>query len=109
MLARTPEEAQLRFLHAVSLSRTGESRLGDEERAEARRLGLAYDREVALCEHLGLPVPPKPAVSESAMRASPAPVEPPVRASPRSSKRSATAAKKPRAPPKRSAPTRKRK
>jgi tetratricopeptide (TPR) repeat protein len=61
MLARTPEDPQLRFLHAISLARTGESKLGEEEREEARRLGLEYDREVALCEHLGVEPPPRPA------------------------------------------------
>jgi len=109
MLARTPEEAQLRFLHAVSLSRTGEARLGDEERAEARRLGLAYDRELALCEHLGLPAPPKPAASEAAIRPSPAPATPPMPRSSRTPKRSSAAPKKPRTPPKKAAATRKRK
>ncbi len=60
MLARTPEDPQLRFLHAVSLTKTGEPKLGEEEREEARRLGLAFEREAALCEHLGLEAPPPP-------------------------------------------------
>lgn len=64
MLSRTPEDPQLRFLHAVSLTKTGEPRLGSEEREEARRLGLPYEREVALCEHLGLEAPPRPSVPE---------------------------------------------
>jgi hypothetical protein len=70
MLARTPEDPQLRFLHAVALSKTGEAPSADDEREEARRLGLGYEREVALCEHLGLPPPPRPAVR-------PAPTVPP--------------------------------
>ncbi|MGP8077747.1 MAG: hypothetical protein ACLQD8_03090 [Thermoplasmata archaeon] len=68
MLSRTPEEPQLRFLHAISLSKTGEAKLGAEERQEARRLGLAYEREVALCEHLGLEVPARPASPEALFR-----------------------------------------
>ena len=68
LLARTPEEPQLRFLHAVALAHTGEVALSEEEREEARRLGLSYERESALCRHLGLPPPPKPEV--------PAPVAP---------------------------------
>ena len=60
LLSRTPEDPQLRFLHAVALSSTGAAPLGDEERVEARRLGLTYERELALCRHLHLPDPPKP-------------------------------------------------
>jgi hypothetical protein len=71
MLARTPEDAQLRFLHAVALTKTGEERLGEEERDEARRLGLPYEREVALCEHLGLPTPPKPALGAAVPKGTP--------------------------------------
>jgi Flp pilus assembly protein TadD len=71
MLSRTPEDPQLRFLHAVSLSKTGESRLGGEEREEARRLGLTHDREIALCEHLGLPPPARPRPSEALTPAAP--------------------------------------
>ena len=61
LLAGTPEDAQLRFLHGVALERTGEPAEGAKERAEARTLGLPYDREASLCQHLGLPVPTKPA------------------------------------------------
>jgi tetratricopeptide (TPR) repeat protein len=63
MLSRTPEEPQLRFLHAIALERTGEKALGGEEREEARRLGLTYEREAALCQHLGLPPPARAADS----------------------------------------------
>lgn len=62
LLSRTPEDPQLRFLHGVALSSTGAAPLGDEERVEARRLGLTYERELALCRHLHLPEPPKPEV-----------------------------------------------
>jgi tetratricopeptide (TPR) repeat protein len=66
MLSRTPEDAQLRFLHAVALSRTGRADLGEAEREEARRLGLPFEREVALCEHLGLPSPRRTAPAATA-------------------------------------------
>lgn len=75
MLARTPEDPQLRFLHSVALARTGEPALADEEREEARRLGLAFERESALCQHLGLPVPTRPATAP----ARPTKPEPPAR------------------------------
>ena len=64
MLTRTPEDPQLRFLHGVALGRTGSSALGAADRDEARRLGLPYEREVALCQHLGLPSPPRPVAVE---------------------------------------------
>jgi predicted Zn-dependent protease len=60
MLASQPEDPQLRFLHAVALDRTGESSTAERERDESRTLGLTYEREAALCQHLGLPVPPVP-------------------------------------------------
>ncbi len=64
MLARTPEDPQLRFLHGVALERTGATALGAADRDEARRLGLTYEREAALCQHLGLAPPPRPAAGE---------------------------------------------
>jgi tetratricopeptide (TPR) repeat protein len=60
LLARTPEQPQLRFLHSVALRQAGKPDLADEEREEARRLGLSYDQESTLCQHLGLPPPPRP-------------------------------------------------
>lgn len=57
MLANTPEDPQLRFLHSVTLLRTGEKSSADRERDESRRLGLTLERETALCLHLGLPSP----------------------------------------------------
>jgi len=114
MLARTPEDPQLRFLHAASLSKTGEARLGEEERKEARALGLPYEREVALCEHLGLPPPAKPTPEEAAATskatrpgtpptpsARPAPSTRAPPRSPRRGKSAAPAPKKARAPRKR--------
>jgi tetratricopeptide (TPR) repeat protein len=64
MLSRTPEDPQLRFLHGVSLERTGATALGAADRDEARRLGLTYEREAALCQHLGLPAPPRSVIGE---------------------------------------------
>ena len=77
MLARTPEDPQLRFLHGVALERTGSAALGAADREEARRLGLPYEREAALCQHLGLPPPPRPStaatVPSPAFRRTPTP------------------------------------
>jgi tetratricopeptide (TPR) repeat protein len=81
LLAKTPEEPQLRFLHSVALSRTGEASKGEEERLEARRLGLAYEREAALCKHLGLPAPEPPAVPSTPAEPGAVPV-PKARATP---------------------------
>jgi tetratricopeptide (TPR) repeat protein len=77
MLARTPEDAQLRFLHAVALEKTGALPAAQRERAEARNLGLSYEREVALCEHLGLAGPPRPAVPRSPRGPAASPAEAP--------------------------------
>jgi tetratricopeptide (TPR) repeat protein len=70
MLSGTPEDPPLRFLHSVTLAHTGEKEAGAHEREEARALGLTYERESALCTHLGLPPPPPPET------ASPTPVGP---------------------------------
>jgi tetratricopeptide (TPR) repeat protein len=59
LLDRTPEDAQLRFLLGAAKSKLGFEREGEKEREEARALGLPFDREVVLCQHLGLP-PPTP-------------------------------------------------
>lgn len=74
MLSRTPEDPQLRFLHAVALSNTGAQGLADEEREEARRLGLSHERETSLCQHLGLPPPPRPEPATAVVPAAPVPV-----------------------------------
>lgn len=73
LLERTPEDPQLRFLHGVALERTGSPREGLKERATARMLGLPYEREAALCQHLGLPIPPKPVSSTDPGAATPTP------------------------------------
>jgi len=80
LLDKTPEEPQLRFLHAEALAHTGEKAKAEEERLEARRLGLTFESEAALCKHLGLPppVPPAPASVEAAATPS-APTPPPKR------------------------------
>jgi tetratricopeptide (TPR) repeat protein len=66
LLQKTPEEPQLRFLHSEALRKTGEREKGEEERVEARRLGLTFERETALCRHLGLPPPEPPSPPEAA-------------------------------------------
>jgi tetratricopeptide (TPR) repeat protein len=57
MLRTMPDDPRLRFLRAVTLERLGEGSLAKTERERARTLGLPYDTERSLCEHLGLPVP----------------------------------------------------
>jgi tetratricopeptide (TPR) repeat protein len=64
MLENNPEDPQLRFLHAVALDRTGEPVPAERERSEARSLGLTFERESALCQHLGLPAPQLPGSTE---------------------------------------------
>ncbi len=102
MLAATPEDPQLRFLHSATLTRTGESGTADREREEARRLGLTHERETALCLHLGLPPPPGPGTeaSVSAVRRAPrraAPTRAPRgRTAPRSTPRTARTARRTR-------------
>ncbi|HTT14969.1 MAG TPA: tetratricopeptide repeat protein [Thermoplasmata archaeon] len=65
MLARTPEDPSLRFLRSVALERTGHVPEARRERREARSLGLSYEREVALCQHLGIAPPPPPEPAEA--------------------------------------------
>lgn len=113
LLSRVPEDPQLRFLHSVALERTGQGHLAGEEREEARRLGLSYEREALLCQQLGLPAPPPP-VSATAPLPEPAP-----RRARRPSPRTARSAKSPRKAagsrrttspsPRRTSPPRKRK
>ena len=65
LLRTTPEDPQLRFLRSEALRKTGEKEKGEEERLEARRLGLTFERETALCRHLGLPPPEPPVAPET--------------------------------------------
>ncbi len=60
LLDRTPEDAQLRFLLGAAKTKLGLEKQGAKERAEARSLGLPFDREVILSQHLGLPPPTPP-------------------------------------------------
>ncbi len=110
MLALSPEDPSLRFLKSAALERTGHHPEARRERREARELGLTYDREVALCQHLGLAPPPPPQPPEP-VAASPAPRSkarvPPKKAAPRP-KPTRPPPRTTRAAPKR-APTRKRK
>ncbi|MCI4323348.1 MAG: hypothetical protein L3K03_04935 [Thermoplasmata archaeon] len=62
MLRRVPDDAQLRFLSGIALTRMGDKRAGEAERSAARRLGLPFERERVLCEQFGLPAPQPPAI-----------------------------------------------
>jgi tetratricopeptide (TPR) repeat protein len=62
MLEGMPDDPRLRFLHSVTLERTATAAEAHRERERARALGLPYESERVLCEHLGLPVPPPPEV-----------------------------------------------
>jgi tetratricopeptide (TPR) repeat protein len=95
LLAKTPEEPQLRFLHSVALSRTGDRAKGEEERQEARRLGLSFESETALCKHLGIP-PPEPPVPPETPVSVAAPAAPKKRAPPQK-RRPGAARKAPKA------------
>ena len=104
MLETTPEDPQLRFLHAVSLWKTGATSEGDRERDHARSLGLTWERERALYDHLGLPPPPPPteAATPPSPRAAPSLTSPPGRAKAppkvRSVRKSTAAARRSRKP-----------
>ena len=65
MLRTMPDDPRLRFLHAVTLERSGRGREAATERERARTLGLSYDSEKALCEHLGMPIPVPPIAEAS--------------------------------------------
>jgi len=111
LLRTTPEEPQLRFLRSEALRKTGEKEKAEEERLEARRLGLTFERETALCRHLGLPPPEPPVSPEASAPTAEAPLptrrkparrsRPPKHTSGVGSKRSSRA----RAPAKRSPPS----
>jgi tetratricopeptide (TPR) repeat protein len=73
MLRTMPDDSRMRFLHAVTLEKLGHAREATAERERARSLGLPFDAEVALCEHLGLPAPtPAPATSPAPVGRPPA-------------------------------------
>jgi len=89
ILAIAPEDPQFRFLHAATLWKTREEAAGNRERDRARTLGLEWERERSLAEHLGLPPPIRPAGGEPARRPSrPAvPSRRPARRNPAASRR----------------------
>ena len=93
MLTTTPEDPQLRFLHSVTLTRTGEKEAASREREEARTLGLTLERETALCVHLGLPppeastTPPPPTPSRAPTRGRSRPRRTPRRPAPPTARR----------------------
>ena len=88
LLERAPEDPQVRFLLSVALEKTGAGRAATEERGAARRLGLDYEREKALCEHLGLPPPEAPMPPTPASGTEAPPQAPPLAKTPRARKKS---------------------
>jgi tetratricopeptide (TPR) repeat protein len=107
MLAGRPEDPQLRFLHAVALDRTGETGAGNQEREESRTLGLTYEREAALCQHLGLPPPvdPRAVVPVPPTARAKSPRAPPTHASRPRRREAAPPARRAKPPAKRPAPS----
>jgi tetratricopeptide (TPR) repeat protein len=65
MLAASPEDARLRFLHGAALAKTGHEMEGQRELERARGLGLEYETERALSQHMGLPPPTRAAIAET--------------------------------------------
>lgn len=73
MLAATPEDARLRFLHGAALQKIGNESEGRREMERARALGLEFETERALSAHLGLPPPKRPEAPAGGVPASAAP------------------------------------
>jgi tetratricopeptide (TPR) repeat protein len=97
MLRRVPDDAQLRFLSGIALTRMGDKGAGEVERSAARRLGLPFERERVLCEQFGLPAPKPP------------PTAPEPRAAPKRSapaRRPRTASRRKKAPNRKATPRR---
>jgi tetratricopeptide (TPR) repeat protein len=74
MLDTSPEDARLRFLHGAALEKTGHAIEGKRELDRARALGLEYETEKSLSQHLGLPEPARPILSSEATTSSSGPV-----------------------------------
>jgi thioredoxin-like negative regulator of GroEL len=110
LLDRTPEDAQLRFLLGAAKTKLGLDKQGEKERAEARSLGLPFDREVILSQHLGLPTPqPRDGATSPGPEVS-APKKVRARRVPRRTARPSRARSTPRrAPPSKRSAVRKRK
>jgi tetratricopeptide (TPR) repeat protein len=79
MLETVPEDARLRFLHAIALERSGDARAAAAERDRARALGLPGPLEDQLSRQLGVEAPerPEPVSPIPASVAAPPPPEPP--------------------------------
>jgi tetratricopeptide (TPR) repeat protein len=60
MLRTAPDDPSLRFLLGVATALAGNESVGEREKQAARALGLTWEREKALLDHLGLPAPPPP-------------------------------------------------
>jgi tetratricopeptide (TPR) repeat protein len=74
MLRASPDDPQLRFLLGVATSEGGNRSVGEREKQAARALGLSWEREKALCDHLGLDAPPPPtSATHSAPKSKPRP------------------------------------
>ncbi len=63
MLETSPEDARLRFLHGAALEKMGRDTEGRLEIERSRALGLEFEAERALSQHLGLPEPVRPAAA----------------------------------------------
>ncbi|MCI4318792.1 MAG: tetratricopeptide repeat protein [Thermoplasmata archaeon] len=97
MLRSAPDDPSLRFLLGVATALGGNESVGEREKQAARALGLTWEREKALLDHLGLPAPPPPVPGSE-------PPPRPRRPGRRSERRSSTrrkAAPKPKQPAKR--------
>jgi len=60
MVRATPEDPKVRFLRAAALLKTGHAAEGEKERSQSRLLGLTFEQECALSDHLSLPRPERP-------------------------------------------------
>jgi tetratricopeptide (TPR) repeat protein len=65
MLRTVPDDPPLRFLLGVATSEGGNRSVGEREKQAARALGLTWEREKALCDHLGLEAPPPPSAGSA--------------------------------------------
>jgi tetratricopeptide (TPR) repeat protein len=72
LLRDTPEDPRLRFLRSVILDKQGAAGGAALERERARDLGLTWEQETSLSEHLKLPTPGRPARDPAAAERAPA-------------------------------------
>jgi tetratricopeptide (TPR) repeat protein len=100
MLDSSPEDARLRFLYGAALGKTGHEVEGRRELERARGLGLEFETERALSQHLGLPAPERPPGQTAAATGHPSVALPPKasRAKSRRARRTKTQRHAPAAP-----------